>query len=117
MSTKPSRPRLKVADTTPEKMGLLMASHVKGLMFHRDELAGFLGAFDKYGGGGSDRAFWSECYNGGYYAIDRVKHPEPIRIYPFWRPTAAMSGCTAAATIVGSPVAAVRLPWRCGRWG
>ncbi len=78
--TKPIRPRLKVSDTTPEKMGLLMAFHVKGLLFHRDELAGFLGAFDRYGGAGADRAFWAECYNGGYYSIDRVKHPEPIII-------------------------------------
>ena len=77
---RPKRPRFKVADTTPEAMGLLMEAHPKGLAFHRDELAGFLGAFDKYGGSGSDRAFWAECYNGGFYVIDRVKHPEPIRI-------------------------------------
>ena len=56
----PKRPRLKVADTTPEAMGLLMEAHPKGLMLHRDELAGFLGGFDKYGGG-SDSAFWARA--------------------------------------------------------
>ena len=78
--TQPKRPRLRVADPTPEAMGLLMEAHQKGLMLHRDELAGFLGGFDKYGGGSSERPFWAEAYNGGYHAIDRVKHPEPIRI-------------------------------------
>ena len=76
---KPARPRLKTSDATTEAMGALLASHPKGLAFHRDELSGWLGNFDRYGGGG-DRAFWSECYNGGSYAIDRMKHPEPIRI-------------------------------------
>ena len=76
---KPVRPRLKVADTTTEAMGLLMGSHPKGLLHHRDELSGWLAGFDRYSGGG-DRPFWAECYGGGYYVIDRVKHPEPIRI-------------------------------------
>ncbi len=80
LPTKPIRPRLKVADTTPEAMGMLMEVHPKGLMLHRDELAGFLGGFDRYGGAGSERAFWSEAFNGNYYVVDRVKHPEPIRI-------------------------------------
>jgi len=57
-----------------------MEAHPKGLMFYRDQLAGFLGAFDKFGGGGSDRAFWAECYNGNFYAVDRVKHAQPIHI-------------------------------------
>ena len=77
---KPTRPRLKVSDTTLEALGGLLAAHGRGLLFHRDELSGWLGAFDKYGGAGSDRAFWSECYNGSFYVIDRKKHPEPIRI-------------------------------------
>jgi len=80
LPTKPIRPRLKVADTTPEAMGMLMEVHPKGLMLHRDELAGFLGGFDRYVRAGSERAFWSEAFNGSYYVVDRVKHPEPIRI-------------------------------------
>ena len=80
MPDKPVRPRLKVSDTTLEALGALLSAHGRGLLFHRDELSGWLGAFDKYGGAGSDRAFWSECFNGSFYVIDRKKHPEPIRI-------------------------------------
>jgi len=49
-------------------------------MLHRDELPGFLGGFNKYGGAGSERAFWSEAFDGNYYVVDRVKNPEPVRI-------------------------------------
>jgi len=69
-----------VSDTTTESLGRLLAGHPGGLMFHRDELAGWLGSFDKYGGGG-ERAFWIEAYGGRPYVIDRVKHQgDPIRI-------------------------------------
>jgi hypothetical protein len=76
----PFRPRLRVADATIEKMGLLCASLPRGLLLVRDELAGWLGAFDKYGGGGSDRAFAIEMYGGQSYVVDRVKNHEPIMI-------------------------------------
>jgi hypothetical protein len=46
----------------------------------RDELAGWLGAFDRYGGGGSDRAFAIEMCGGRSYVVDRVKNPEPLRV-------------------------------------
>jgi hypothetical protein len=77
----PVRPRVLVADSTVEKLGLLAARHPRGLLHHRDELAGWLGSFDRYGGGaGSDRAFWLEAYGGRAYVIDRVKNPDPVRI-------------------------------------
>lgn len=77
---RPERPRLIVSDTTTESLGRLLAGHPAGLMFHRDELAGWLGGFDKYGGGG-ERAFWIEAYGGRPYVIDRVKHQgDPIQI-------------------------------------
>ena len=43
-----------------------------GLLCFRDEIAGLLGAFDRYGGSGSDRAFWLETYGGRPYRYDRV---------------------------------------------
>ena len=52
----------------------------RGLLMVRDELSGWLGGFDKYGGGGADRAFAIEMYGERSYVVDRVKHPEPIRI-------------------------------------
>jgi hypothetical protein len=53
----PERPRVCVSDATVEKLAFLAAALPRGLLLQRDEIAGWLGAFDKYGGGGSDRAF------------------------------------------------------------
>lgn len=82
ISEEPVRPRFIGNDTSVEKLGLLLASHDKGLLFYRDELTGWLGSFDKYNGNGqdADRAFWTESYGGRAYVIDRVKHQKPIRI-------------------------------------
>ena len=76
----PVRPRIRVADATVEALGALAAGLPRGLLLVRDELAGWLGAFDKYGGGGSDRAFAIEMYGGRAYVVDRMKNPEPLRI-------------------------------------
>jgi hypothetical protein len=76
----PVRPRIRVADATVEALGALAAGLPRGLLLVRDELAGWLGAFDKYGGGGADRAFAIEMYGGRAYVVDRVKNPEPLRI-------------------------------------
>lgn len=75
----PTRPRLSVSDATVEAMGKVLAAHPRGLLFRRDELSGWFGNFDRYGGGG-DGAFWTEAYGGREYRIDRVKNKEPIRI-------------------------------------
>lgn len=76
----PVRPRIRVADVTMEKLAALAASLPRGLLVVRDELSGWLGSFDKYGGGGADRAFFIEAYGGRSYTVDRVKNPEPVRI-------------------------------------
>lgn len=76
----PVRPRIRVADATVEALGALAAGLPRGLLLVRDELAGWLGAFDKYGGGGADRAFAIEMYGGRAYVVDRMKNPEPLRI-------------------------------------
>jgi hypothetical protein len=74
------RPRVRVADATTEKLGALAACHERGLLLVRDELSGWLGAFDKYGGGGADRAFAIEMYGGRSYVIDRMKNHSPLMI-------------------------------------
>jgi len=74
------RPRIIGNDTSTQALGLLLAAYDKGLLFHRDELSGWLGSFDQYSGNGADRAFWTEAYGGRSYTIDRVKHPLPIYI-------------------------------------
>lgn len=76
----PVRPRVIVNDPTPEALGALAAAQDKGLLYFRDELAGWFGGFGKYSGSGSDRAFWIEAYGGRAYTIDRVKHPLPVII-------------------------------------
>jgi hypothetical protein len=76
----PERPRVRVSDATVEKLASLAAALPRGLLLHRDEIAGWLGAFDKYGGGGSDRAFWLEAHGGRPFLVDRVKHKEPVRV-------------------------------------
>lgn len=78
---KPERTRLKVSDVTPEALGMLLAGQPKGTLFYRDELAGWLGNMDKYGGKGGERAFWLEAYGGRSYTVERVKHDgKPIQI-------------------------------------
>jgi hypothetical protein len=43
-------------------------------MCFRDELSGWFGAMNQYkSGGGADRAFWLEAYNGKDYTVDRAK--------------------------------------------
>ena len=76
----PVRPRIIVSDSTPEKLGELAAAHPKGLLFFRDELSGWFGAFDRYSGNGAERALWLESYGGRSYVIDRIKSAKPIAI-------------------------------------
>jgi Protein of unknown function (DUF3987) len=83
----PRRPRLCVVDATPEKMGELLAQNLKGLLYCRDELTGWLLNFDRYGRGGGERAFWLEAFGGRPYAIDRVKHGSD----PLWIPHLSVS--------------------------
>ncbi len=78
---KPPRPRVVTMDTSTEELQQLLADNVRGLLHLRDELAGWLGSFDRYGGKGSDRGFYLECWNGDDYVSDRVKfNGVPLRI-------------------------------------
>ena len=75
---RPTRKRIITNDPTVEKVARLALENPKGMMLFRDELAGWIGALDKYGGAGGDRAFYLESYGGRAYAVDRMKDPEPI---------------------------------------
>ncbi len=75
---RPTRKRIITNDPTVEKVARLVLENPKGMMLFRDELAGWIGALDKYGGAGGDRAFYLESYGGRAYAVDRMKDPEPI---------------------------------------
>jgi hypothetical protein len=56
----------------------ILAEQPRGLLYVRDELAGWLGSFNRYGGNGADRAFFLECWNGGIYSNDRVRGPMAV---------------------------------------
>ncbi len=80
---KPVLQRVVVRDATTEKLMALAGENEKGLVLHRDELAGLFASFGRYsGGGGSDRQFLLECYGGRSFTVDRVKNDEPVLI-PF----------------------------------
>jgi hypothetical protein len=74
----PTMRRIISNDPTIEKLARLVLTNPKGMLLFRDELAGWIGALDKYGGAGSDRAFYIEAYGGRRYVVDRVKDAEPI---------------------------------------
>jgi hypothetical protein len=77
----PPRPRMMAMDTSTEELQRMLAEAPRGLLYVRDELAGWLGGFDRYGGAGADRAFYLEAWNGGAYVCDRVRyHGAPVRI-------------------------------------
>jgi hypothetical protein len=78
---KPVRPRIIITDATIEASAKLLSQHPRGLLYSRDELAGWLESFNRYSGGG-DRPFWIEAYGGRPYVVDRQKNDEPLRI-PF----------------------------------
>jgi Protein of unknown function (DUF3987) len=77
---KPARPRMIISDVTQEEIGALLAVTPKGVLSWRDEVGGWLGSFDRYGGGG-ERAFWIEANGGRFYVIDRRKNDgTPTRV-------------------------------------
>jgi hypothetical protein len=77
----PPRPRVIAMDTSTDELQHMLGRNPRGMLFVRDELAGWVGSFDRYNGKGADRAFFLECWNGGAYVADRVKYrDEPVRI-------------------------------------
>src|SRR5207342_1157626 len=82
VSQQPTRRRLWLVDATTEKVARILADNPGGLLCFRDELAGLLGGFDKYGGAGGDRAFWIEAFGGRSYRYDRVRLDDSLDI-PF----------------------------------
>jgi len=74
--TKPDPPqaaRYIVSDTTVEALAPLLLSNPRGVLLARDELAGWIGSFDRYAGGksGADAAQWLSMHNGESIMVDR----------------------------------------------
>lgn len=76
----PTRPtRYLLNESTPEKLGEILSRQDRGIMVEQDELSGWIGAMDKYGGGkgsAADRGFWLGAYNGGPRTVDRLSRGE-----------------------------------------
>jgi len=87
----PQAERFIVCDTTVEALAPLLLSNPRGLLLARDELAGWIGSFDRYSGGksGADAAHWLSMHNGESIIVDR-KTGVPKTIYV---PLASVSVC------------------------
>ena len=64
-------PRLYAADTTIERLAVLLQARPSGLLLIVDELAGLFANMGRYSNG-SDREFWLEAWNGKPYSVDRM---------------------------------------------
>ena len=78
----PARRRLVMNNSTTEQVVRILAVNERAVLLHRDELAGWLGSMDKYGGNGADRATYLEAFGGRSYVVDRVKEGGSVRV-PF----------------------------------
>ncbi len=78
----PQAERCVVSDTTVEALAPLLLANPRGLLLARDELAGWIGSFDRYAGGkgGADAAHWLSMHNGESIVVDR-KTGIPRTIY------------------------------------
>ena len=87
----PQAERLVVSDTTVEALAPILLANPRGLLLARDELAGWIGSFDRYAGGkgGADAANWLSIHNGESIIVDR-KTGSPRTIFV---PRASVSVC------------------------
>ncbi len=76
----PRRKRLITNNCTTEQLAQISAANERGLIVFRDELAGWVGQMDKYGGNGADRAAYIEAFGGRPHIVDRVKDGASIRV-------------------------------------
>jgi hypothetical protein len=70
----PQAERYIVSDTTVEALAPILLANPRGLLLARDELAGWLGSFDRYAGkgrAGADAANWLSMFNAESIIVDR----------------------------------------------
>jgi hypothetical protein len=59
-------------DATTEALAVALSENPEGLLYHSDELAGWLGGMDAYRAkGGKDRPFWLQAKEGGPFTVNR----------------------------------------------
>ena len=73
----PKQIRKRLEDTTIEAAQIVLQSSHDGVLCFQDELSGWFGSMEKYGGAGKgsakDRSFWLQSFNGGTFAVNRVQ--------------------------------------------
>ncbi len=70
----PQAERFIVSDTTVEALAPILLANPRGLLLARDELAGWIGSFDRYAGkgkAGADSANWLSMFNADSIIVDR----------------------------------------------
>jgi hypothetical protein len=70
----PQAERFVVSDTTVEALAPILLANPRGLLLARDELAGWIGSFDRYAGkgkAGADSANWLSVFNAESIIVDR----------------------------------------------
>jgi hypothetical protein len=69
----PHAERFVVSDTTVEALAPILMENPRGLLLARDELAGWIGSFDRYAGGksGADSASWLSMHSAESITVDR----------------------------------------------
>lgn len=77
LAPEPNRRRVSVQDVTVEEFADILSHQPKGVLYHRDELAGWLLNMSRYSNG-NDRPFWLEAWTGGSYQVDRRNRAEPV---------------------------------------
>lgn len=84
----PNRITYCVSDVTVEALAPLFSENPRGFLLHRDEIAGWIGDFDKYksGGGGSDEQHFLSMYNASTIQVHRKGTQKDIFV-----PQAALS--------------------------
>lgn len=65
-------PRCVINDATPEKVAEILSRGPNGSLMVHDELASWLGGFERYNSGAPSRAFYLSSWNGGTFLKDRV---------------------------------------------
>lgn len=76
----PSMDRCVASDTTVEALVSILEENPRGLLVHRDELAGWVRSMDQYKGGkGSDRQHWLNLWSTDEVVVDRKSRMgEPV---------------------------------------
>jgi hypothetical protein len=67
----PVATRYMIEDATTEAVATILRDNPRGVLLARDELAGWVGSFDRYASGSGDEGRWLSMHNGGSVTVDR----------------------------------------------